>query len=62
MKKTDNPSKPQKVWYESFSFETDGIMIVLSDKKLIQKAFDEAEHGTMYGIRKNGKKDQLATK
>ena len=62
MKKTDNPSKPQKVWYESFSFETDGIMIVLSDKKLIQKAFDGAKHGTMYGIRKNGEKDQLATK
>lgn len=62
MKKTDNPSKPQKVWYESFSFETDGIMIVLSDKKLIQETFDGAKCGTMYGIRKNGKKDQLATK
>lgn len=62
MKKTDNPSKPQKVWYESFSFETDGIMIVLSDKKLIQKAFDGAKCGTMYGIRKNGEKDQLLTK
>ena len=62
MKKTDNPSKPQKVWYESFSFETDGIMIVLSDKKLIQTAFDGAKHGTMYGIHKNGEKDQLLTK
>ena len=62
MKKTDNPSKSQKVWYESFSFETDGVTIVLFDKKLIQKAFDGAEHGTMYGIRKNGNKDQLATK
>ena len=41
MKKTDNPSKPQKVWYENFSFETDGIMIVLSDKKLIQKRLTE---------------------
>ena len=62
MKKTNNQSKPQRVQYESFSFETDGITIVLSDRKLVQEAFDGAKCGTMYGIRKNGEKDQLLTK
>ena len=62
MKKTNNQSNSQKVQYESFSFETDGITIVLSDRKLSQETFDEAKCGTMYGIRKNGEKDQLLTK